>query len=248
MSKKNIMKQFIILLIVFSSLSAQGKKKTSSKNNHFSIGVNFSPDYCYRTLTKNNKSLSHDQWTNAKRIQDSIDRPKFGYTIGINLRLQLHKKVSIETGFQYSEKGYKTIPISTFYDPNPPFSIVIATNNINYDYFDLPLKVNFSFLEKRIQIATSAGLIFNVLRQVSVKINPEPPSTFKTKTIIDHYDYNKLNISALASVGLKFKLNKRMDLQLEPNFRYGLLNTDSKSFQTNHLWSAGLNLGYYIGL
>jgi len=241
------MKRLLLLTILFSSISIYGNDTASTKSRRIFIGANFSADHCYRALTKNDRNFPNDQWTMAKKFDDSVEVPKFGYTAGITFGFQINKRISIETGIQYSNKGYKTIPIMTAYNWNE--AEAIATNIINYSYLDFPLRVNFSFLKKRIQILASIGTALNCLVQTSTKTIPETPTiTFKTKTNVSLYPYKKINISPMASVGLKYKINTRMNLRVEPTFRFSMLNIDAKSYRTTHLWSAGLNIGYYIDL
>ena len=47
---------------------------------------------------------------------------------------------------------------------------------------------------------------------------------------------------------LKYNINDRINLRAEPTFRYGLLNTDSKTYEYTHLWTAGLNISFNYGL
>lgn len=127
------MNRLLIYSLLFSSFSVYGQEKNdtlSSKQRRFSIGVNISPDCCYRTMTKNDKSISDSVWKFAKNLEDSIEKPKFGYTFGINLCYQITKRVYAEFGIQYSNKGYKTIPILTTSSIDPEG--VIATNILNF--------------------------------------------------------------------------------------------------------------------
>ncbi|MEI6123295.1 MAG: outer membrane beta-barrel protein [Bacteroidota bacterium] len=239
------MKRLLFLIFLLPAI-LHGQNSTSIKNRKFFIGVNFSPDYSYRFITKNDKSISSDQWTHIKNLEDSIYKPSFGFTTGLNFYYQINKLLSIETGFQYSHKGYQTIPFPTVYDFN--YDPAIATNYIYFTYLDFPLRVNFTFLKSKLQIITSAGAVFNYLLQTRSKTVPETPTAnFQTQINISKYHYNKINISPTVSLGLKYNINKRINLRAEPTFRYGLLNTDSKSYAFTHLWSAGLNISFNYG-
>ncbi len=241
------MKRLLILTIILLSFTAYGQDSTVVKNRWFNIGVNFSPDFCYRTLKRNDNSISIETWNEIKNYEDSIEIHKLGYTTGINFGFRINKHISIETGIQYSNKGYKTIPVMIVYDFNEQPEL--GTMIIKYSYYDIPLRVNFSFLKKRIQIIAGAGIVLNFLQQVNCKIIPKKPTTtFKTETHISHYDYDKSNFSPTVNIGLKYKINNRMSLQAEPTFRYGYFCIDPVSYEATHLWNVGLNIGYYIGL
>lgn len=62
-----------------------------------------------------------------------------------------------------------------------------------------------------------------------------------------NFDYNKVNISPTVSVGFDYKINSRMNLRVEPTFRYGVLKI-TKTPVTGYLYSGGLNVSYYFGL
>lgn len=243
------MKQYLFLLILLLSISAYGKQNSDKKESRISIGINFSPDYCYRKLAKDDKNLSQTNWENYKRMLDSMHVPKFSYTTGINFRFQLNKRVSIETGLQYSNKGYKSIPMPTIYNWDQPNISIIATTILNYHYYSLPLKLNYALPMKKIHVLGTCGLTLDYLQKVSGKVIPEHPSdTIKARTNVSVYPYNKINISAIISTGLKYHYNKKISFQTEPTFRYSLLSFDSRSSQMTHLWSLGLNLCSYIRL
>src|SRR5687767_3453389 len=144
---------FIYCLIYANSLFGQDSITTHIKK--FYLGFNFSPDYSYRTLYKNDKQVSDSLWSIAKELEDSINVPKFGYTGGLTVGYYITSRISLESGLQFSNKGYKTIPIETIYDWKEPS--IVATNIFNYYYLDIPLKVNYEFLKKRIQVITSIG-------------------------------------------------------------------------------------------
>lgn len=239
------MKQ-LLLLTFFLPTILLGQETTATKDRKFFIGVNFSPDYCYRNITKNDNSISSEQWTNIKNTEDSIYKPTFGYTAGLNIYYQIKKRFSIETGINYSRKGYQTIPFPTVYNFN--YDPAIATNYFYFTYLDFPLRVNFNFLKSKFQIIASAGAVFNYLLQVSIKTIPETPTAiFQTQTHISNYAYNKINISPTVSLGIKYNIKNRLNLRVEPTFRYGLLNTDSKSYAYTHLWTSGLNISLNYG-
>ncbi|HRN94808.1 MAG TPA: hypothetical protein PL084_08790, partial [Chitinophagales bacterium] len=69
----------------------------------------------------------------------------------------------------------------------------------------------------------------------------------KRETIPISYNYKKVNISPLISVGIDYKINSRMNLRVEPTFRYGVLKLMDTPI-TTYLYSGGLNISYYFGL
>ncbi len=236
------MKRLLLLTFLIPTI-LYGQDSTSTKYRKFFIGVNFSPDYCYRNITKNDNSISSDEWAYEKNYSDSIYKPTFGYTTGLNFYYQVRKWYSIESGIQYSRKGYQTIPLPTGYH------FEITTIYYYFTYLDVPLQANFTFLKSKIQIIVSTGAIFSYLLHVGIKYVPQTQTAdFQTQTHISKYSYNKINISPSVSVGLKYNVNNRINLCAQPTFRYGILNPDSKSAEFMHLWSLGFNISFNYGL
>lgn len=239
-------KQIFTWTIFLFSFSTYGQDTISIKERGFIIGVNFSPDYCYRTLTKQIDTLSNTSWKQIKHLHDSIEKAKFGYTFGINFGYQINKRICLETGLQYSNKGYKTIPINSF------DSFGKMTNIINYYYLDVPIKINYFFLKKRLQLLVSAGTTLNLFLYSSIKTitEPETATSFKEKSYSSANNNNKFNFSPIFSAGIKYKIRNRMNLRVEPTFRYGIfdIRNDKSFYSSIHLWSIGLNIGCYIEL
>lgn len=242
------MKQLLLLTASLLPYFIYGQDTSSTKGKRFSIGVNFSSDYCYRTLTKKEKDLSIEQWTSIKNIEDSIYIPKLGYTAGVNLDCQINERLSFQTGIQYSNKGYKTIPILTMYNwVLPP---AIAINLTSYYYFDIPLQFTFlSHTKRKIQVIKSVGVVLNYFRKITTKTIPEANhSTYEMLTYASTFDYDKINISPTISLGLKYNLNDRIYLRAEPTFRFSLFSTHYNDYASIHLWSAGLIFSIYSDL
>ena len=134
--------------------------------NKIQVGVNFSPDYCFRTLKNNDGSLTS---SSILKSRNENETGKLGYTTGINVIYNLKKSIGIEVGIQYSNKGYQTkmqdFTYGSMIDPRTGFvyntsgQTPIQGEFIYNDYYiDIPLKVNFCFGKKKIRFITSAGL------------------------------------------------------------------------------------------
>jgi hypothetical protein len=240
------MNRIVIFILLLFSFSTSGKEVadtlSAKKISRFYFGINISADNCYRTLTKNDNTVD-SLWNYARNIEDSIEIPKFGYTAGISFGYEFTRRLSAEAGIQYSNKGYRTIPIETEILFDPDYG-TLARNTISFIYLDFPLKVNYTFFDKRVKLITSLGVTVNVLLKSTFRSVPEDKGIEEFYYVSD-YPYNKINISPEIGIGIKYKINDRMNLILQPAFRYGILGLDDKSYKTTHLWSAGLSMGYY---
>ena len=97
----------LVLSVLTINLYGQQKKIKSSSSafNKIQLGVNFSSDINYRTLKNEGENSSTDIVLKA-RNENEI--PKFGYTGGVSIGLNFNRFIGIETGIQYSNKGYQT--------------------------------------------------------------------------------------------------------------------------------------------
>ncbi len=103
------MKQLTIFFLTLTSLSSYGQDKTeetpTADFKRVQIGINISPDICFRTLKNNDGSSRSDIFMKLSNENETV---KVGYTAGLNVCLNIKKFVGIETGIQYSNKGYQT--------------------------------------------------------------------------------------------------------------------------------------------
>src|SRR4051812_15084973 len=134
------MEKFLLSIFTLFCLTSFGQD--TIVRHKILIGINFSPDYCYRSLTKNDPGISESSWNLGKRIEDSIETSKFGFTTGINVYYFINEKFSIESGIFYSLKGYKTIPINFVSITSSGYEYYLGQASLvfNYSYLDFPLK------------------------------------------------------------------------------------------------------------
>lgn len=254
------MKLISILLTTVISTNVFGQEKQidipTSDFKQVQIGVNFSPDFCFRTLKNNDGSSISDIVLNLRNENETI---KFGYTTGLNICFNFKKFVALETGIQYSNKGYQALMKDLTYGDmiDPRYGFIYATSGTaptkakfiyNYHYIDIPLKVNFTFGKKKIRLISSVGLTTNIfIKETSASVLEYSDGKTDRKNYPTTFDYNKINISPIISVGIDYKINNRMNLRIEPTFRYGVLKIINTPI-IGYLWNGGLNIGYYFGL
>jgi len=242
------MKNLTIFLLTLAALSSYGQDKTketpTADFKRVQIGINVSPDICFRTLKNNDGSSTSDLIVERNNKNETI---KVGYTAGLNVCFNIKKFVGLETGIQYSNRGYQTKMRDLVYaqpEPSAPNRVKLI---YNFHCIDIPVKANFTIGKKKVRFFTSVGVTTNIFiteTQTSVLIYSDRTDR---KTSPTNIDYNKVNISPTISVGIDFKINSRMNLRVEPTFRYGVLKIIDAPV-TGYLYSAGLNIGYYFGL
>jgi hypothetical protein len=240
----SMIKKLIPVLAILCSLSADAQdafdNKATVESKGISVGVNFSPDFCFRTLRNNDGSSSYNL---VMYLRNKNEVPMFGYSAGLNLQFNCTRHFALETGIQYAHKGYQTKRITLTYeqpDPNAPQHV---KTTYHYYYVDIPLKANFIFGKSRLRFLTSGGLSTNILiKENQSMILEYADSRKKSSTGVPVYDKRKLNISSLVSIGIDYKLNPKISIVVQPTFRYGIIKTPDTPVSSN-LWSAGLNTG-----
>ncbi len=161
------------------------------------------------------------------------------------------KRIGIEAGIQYANKGVRTKFLDVHNDQNP--SIVQKKAFVfTSHYIDLPLKINFTWGEKRLRFCTSAGITPNIwFRETLTTKEKFENGDVKRKTEkypSDHF--RRFNISPTVSAGINYKISDRFLLKMEPTFRYELLDLldSDRAVVKQYLWSIGLNTSCYFSL
>jgi hypothetical protein len=238
------MKRIFLLIgmIPFYTLHAQ---KTKTAQNKLSIGFNFSPDYSFRGLTNKGGNESGDA---VKQVRNDLEVAKFGYTTGLNICFPGSKFISLETGIQYSSKGYQTKNYDVTFSQPDPLAPVKVKYIYSYQYIGIPLRAKRSFGKGNTHFLLSAGFMTNFLlkaRQTYIYGYADGRTT--ENSLSTARSYNKIDISPMISAGIDCAINDKIRLAAEPTFRYGIISTKNASL-TEHLWSIGLNVGIYYQL
>jgi len=243
------MKLLAFASLIFISICLSGQTETPPHLKRFSIGVNLSPDYCYRTTDK-------QTWYNED------DLPKLGVTIGANFNYFITKKYALEIGINYANRGDQD---SWHYD-NSSLSAGYKKYIYSAEYIDIPIKMNLLYGKKNIRFISSFGIVANLLMKSSSRLYCTPSNVYpngtdftgvteifaskKSDRSLFKNTYSKtLTFSAVISAGIDVKLNNRWSMQLKPTAMHAI----SSAFKNNgdngdamakeYRWSVGLNMG-----
>jgi len=240
------MKKFLLVLTVLPLITNAQDSKTKKINKNISVGLSFSPTYNYRTL------INEDNSATNKMVIDNRDKNeigKVGFGAGANVYITLSKKFELQSGLFYSDKGYKTKKVALNFQTTGPNIPTHFIAKYQMHYLDVPLKLNYMSGQGRLKFIAGAGFSANFFLNASGKTTVfygdgrrEDREKQSSTT-----DYQKFNISALASVGVEYKLQQNIFLRAEPTFQYGLLKTVDASI-AEHLWNAALNIGIHTRL
>jgi hypothetical protein len=242
-------KQATIVGLLFSIVLFGQSDTTKSKK--LLIGLTASPDMCYRTLENNDGSATSSMVIDSR---NSYEIPKLGYSTGLSICYNVSSHIGFETGLQYSNKGEKLINSNLTYgdmiDPRRGFYTHGATATkvkimYNHNYLDIPLRAIFTFGSKKVKFISSVGVTTNILISATQKsIITFENGDKERNTQKQQYNFNPVNVSPTISFGMDYGFSKKINLRVEPTFRYGLLKIIDAPI-TAYLWSAGLNLTCY---
>lgn len=233
------MKKTFLLIVFMTSYTLYAQE--ASTGSKISVGFNFSPDYNYRTVKVSEKGNS--PYPDLGNWEDN-QIGKLGYTTGLTIAVKLSDRAELETGLQYSNKGYQTKTMDLIFegDPTNPLLPAKATFHYSYQYIGVPLKLNMFFGEDDLRIVSGIGVTTNFLLNVQNRANYEYPDGKKDiKKDKSEDNFNKIDLSPFFSFGIDYKLTNAIHLRAEPTFRYGILKTTSTPI-TENLWNAGVNL------
>ncbi len=240
------MKFSVIPLIFFVFLSFSAKSQTEEpKPKKFSFGVNFSPDYSYRSLHSNNPDFDL-----AMNQLNDWEVPAFGFTTGLSVRYLAKEKFEFESGIQFSDKTYNfdvnkdnyVTPNDGLNQPDDPAIPERSITSYHYYYLGVPIILNYYFLQKRIRMYVSVGVSTDFLLDDKSKTFMKfSDGTELYKNFENDYDYNKISLKGLAGFGAEFKMYQRFGIRVEPVFRYSFTPLLDELMKIN-LYSAGLNV------
>lgn len=250
----------IVSILSFTAYSQDSEQKIlSSESKKLFLGINLSPDICYRTLRNND---GNNITSRSIDLLNQVEIPKFGYTIGLNTSYNFNKHFGIETGLQFSNKGYSNRKLDLrsgidsnvdttkgFVTPtlinsgNSPVKIKIVYNHL---YLDLPIRVNFRFGENKIRFISSIGLTTNIfIKATQTNISEYKNGETKRRTSKQQEsNYKLLDVSPTISAGIEYWISPEINLRMEPIFRYGVLKIIDTPI-TGYLWNAGLNIAFF---
>ena len=209
------MKKIILFLILTQSIYVTSQTMDSIKPSKLSVGVNFSPDYCYRLIYNDQFGYTASNINNQAKI---------AYTAGLNIKYKLTKYLNIETGILFSDKGQKASMSSPFWI-TPDGKIQPSSNvksTYHYYYIDIPLKANMYILNKKIKIYFSAGISTNVFLGKKTK-SIYTYSDGSNETILSK-SYNSKNIPSvelafLLGLGISYNVTNKIFICLEPTYK-----------------------------
>jgi len=210
------------------------------KKKKIEIGISFSPDMAYRSLKPD--AASRD----IADYRDTLEIPKFGYTVGANVEFKLNRKFNIEAAVLFSDRGMRTKE-SALTTAVKDQEASMYSYNFHYYYLDVPIKADYFLVNKKLRFYITAGLSADFfLGQTTTLISDYNHSRVRTNSKGDP-GFSSVNMGFLAGLGIRYPVGKRTDLVAEPVYRRSITAINSAPIK-GYLYSAGLTLGLYYNL
>lgn len=239
------MKKLLILISAIPFFAYTQENKKAESNKKISVGFTFSPDYNYRALKNTDDSSYSDYIIN---FRNDIEKGKFSFTTGFNINLKIGRKLELQSGLLYSNKGYRSPKQVPVYAVQPSGAPSHIKSKASFHYIDVPLKLNFVSGKGNLKFIAGGGFAAGLLlKKADILTLYYPNGSEKELDQSDKFDYKKFNLTVLVSAGVEYPLRKNIFLRAEPTLRYGLLKIIDMPV-TAKLWNIGLNMGVYCDL
>jgi hypothetical protein len=233
-------------------------------NSKWTLGIFFSPESSFRSLT------GTDNYTSSVQERNQTEKPKISFSSGINLQYKWTNKVIVGTGIWYMGVGEK----GKYYNDSTKTNPQNYTNS--YHYVGLPLMIGYQLGNRRFNATVYTGIVIN--RLVSVKSNYKEKNFYtvqtpqlvsdttgeddqnqvgqnddstatqvqyiSTKVPVEGPHYNNWNLVYVAYFELNYQLYKRLSIHVGPTFKYFLTSIYTKDeTQKSKPYSIGLQVG-----
>jgi hypothetical protein len=236
-----------IALLLVLSMQGQDAAPIAPVASKWSFGVNVSPDLAFRRLDLAQHNAMLESMID---FRNETEMPRFGYSASIMAGYAINARWGFEAGVGYALRGWELdVSKLTFGDQIDErrgftYSTGELLRNIGwrFHYLDVPVRGTFTLGSGRLRSISSVGISLNLLI-----IATHSSSLNNDLRITELNAYNTVNLSPTISTGVAYRLNDRMELRMEPTFRYGLLELREAPI-TEYLWSAGVNFGWFVRL
>ena len=215
----------ISLFFTFCSLFAQDVTTDTIFQKKTHIGLTFAPELNYRFVS------SDDNLTFIKKSYDTLESPKYGYSIGLNGVFDLTKKLSLTTGLLFSDNGERS-------------KTTLLTQPVNYTnhyyFLSVPAKLNYIIIDSKVDLYGTIGLSCNYFLDhlTTMQVDGEKNLTsFHTK------DLTKFSLGGLAGIGMNAYLSKNWYFKTEILYRQSITSVASPI--KKWLYSVGPTFGLF---
>jgi hypothetical protein len=219
----------VYFLVVIVCISSCGQTVDSDK---FVLGIYYSPNISYRALSN----------SNITKLRDNSEENKYGSSVGFTFGYHILQFISIETGLQFSSRGFQTkFEFLKFAEPDTfmPENVGMLDN---FYYLSIPIKLEFSKEFSKFIIFSSTGLISNILLRQNQEYNVTYKDRKETFLYNHTNDFRKITLMSVFSIGFAYKYTNNILILMEPTFQHDIISVIDAPLKT-YLWDLGLKIG-----
>ncbi len=232
------MKHLLILLFTFSTIASNAQEK----ERKLSIGLTYSTNLSDEFYITDNPQF--DEPVNS--LNDK--KPFYGFNTGIDINYALFQKFEISLGVQFAR--YSNLFENLLFFGDEGNAIGEGNVKTTLDYIEVPFRVNYKFLNKKLKAYASLGASFNSYLNNKSKavytLYGEDEEIVETETYdLSLQPTNYLGL--IGALGIAYSINNRFDIKAEPIVRYAL-NSKANNLITARLYSFGVQFGLYFKL
>jgi hypothetical protein len=228
-----------VLLLQFMILNANGQD--SKTNSKWSASLSFTPAYAYRIVTVPKKN--YNTFPNYLSYVTNDQIPKFGFQIGASVNYQIKSYLSVQSGILLNNNGYNTNTVqdSSNFLGIPSTPVMNIKFHCNNTYLGLPIMV-YGQIKCTERLYVNCGLGFTVNFIMWGTLHTDGYGGWGTSSFSE---FETLNMSLIAKVGVNYKFSDRLSLIISPVFNYMLL----PAYDSYARDGASKNLNFYtVGL
>ncbi len=196
-------------------------------------------DYCSKFI----KSGADKQI--AQQFRD-LERSDWGNSYGLVRLQQLpNPKLSVEFGIGISRRKITTHPVDSIFLDGIFYPDASFVHDYIYEYFSIPLQLNYVFFNRpKLTMTTSFGINWNIVKYTShnfifVKGDVSYPTGANTFPF-------KNDVSIGLGIGLKYKVFKRIHLEIKPNVKQAISSGESHHYFKSYFNTLGIQMGIII--
>ncbi len=245
------------------------KDVPQATKKHWFIGGQLAPTYSYREMKRNNSDL-------PSKYYNSVEKALLTYSGGVSVNFQVNKRLSFQSGFNYSQFGQSSSLLYAQSSPKAGSAYEVATSagiirpqpksigtiSNQYKYVDqlgniinqnAQLIQNFNYIE--IPINSKLKLIdkkmdLSIIGGFSTNILLGNKVFFKQANkksyIGETENLNTIRYSTNFGFGFGYQIAKNIQFNLEPIFKYSLVPINKNPEISNYPFTFGLNTGFLV--
>jgi len=243
--------------------------KNTNKKKIWTIGAQLAPNYSYREMKNNTTELPSDYY-------NSVEKALLTFSGGVNVNFKVNKRFSFQSGINYAQFGQSSSLLYAEANPVTGSAYAVATSagiirpqpasigqisngyryvdklgNIintnaaliqNFNYIEIPFNSKFKLIDSKFDLNLLGGISTNILFSNKVFFKENNVKSYIGET----ENLNKIRYSTNFGLGMDYAISSKVNINLEPVFKYSLVPINKNPEINNYPITFGLYSGVSI--